>query len=230
MTTKNNSWRQYVFLASMVGCIQFVLLTFIAMLFYPGGTHDDPTTTSYSFFSNFFSDLGLTVSPSGETNTVTFFLFILSLTLAGLAITLFFLACPALFKNTPGRIPSQLGSIVGVFSGLSYTGIAFTPADLYLEWHGNFVLLAFNSFLLVVVLYTIAIFLNKEYPNRYAIIYLVFAVLLAAYLWLLFAGPNDIRIQATGQKVIVYAEIICMGTQAYGAWNVEKSRPTTFAA
>ena len=131
------------------------------------------------------------------------------------------------FKNTPGRIPSLLGSIVGVLSGLFYIGIAFTPADLYLEWHGNFVLLAFSSFLLVVVLYTIAIFLNKGYPNRYAYVYLVFAVLLAVYLWLLFAGPNDIRIQATGQKVIVYAEIICMFIQAYGAWNIEKSQLTT---
>jgi len=227
---KAKSLRQYIFSATMVGCIQFVLLTFIAMLFYPGGTHDNPAATGYSFFNNFFSDLGLTVSPSGETSTVSFFLFTLSLTLAGLAIILFFLTSPSLFKNTPGRLPSLLGSIVGVFSGLFYIGIAFTPADLYLEWHGNFVLLAFSSFLLVVILYTIAIFLNKDYPNRYAYVYLVFAVLLAAYLWLLFLGPNDIRIQATGQKVIVYAEIICMFIQAYGAWKIEVYRSTRIAA
>ena len=42
MSTK--SWRQSVFLITMVGCIQVVLLTFLAMLVYPGGTHDDPTT------------------------------------------------------------------------------------------------------------------------------------------------------------------------------------------
>jgi len=228
MSTKN--WRQYIFLATMVGCIQFVLLTFIAMFSYPGGTHDDPTTTGYSFFSNFFSDLGLTVFPSGETNSVPFFLFTISLTLAGLAIILFFLTTPALFKNTSGRNISLLGSFVGVLSGLFYIGIAFTPADLYLEWHENFVLLAFSSFLLVVILYTLAIFLNKDYPNRYAYVYLVFAVLLAAYLWLLFAGPSDIRIQATGQKVIVYAEIFCMFIQAYGAQKIEVYRSTRIAA
>ena len=227
---KTKSLRQHIFSATMVGCIQFVLLTFIAMLFYPGGTHDNPAAPGYSFFNNFFSDLGLTVSPSGETSTVSFFLFTLSLTLAGLAIILFFLASPALFKNTPGRIPSLLGSIVGVLSGLFYIGIAFTPADLHLEWHGNFVLLAFSSFLLVVILYTLAIFLNKDYPNRYAYVYLVFAVLLAAYLWLLFAGPSDIRIQATGQKVIVYAEIFCMFIQAYGAQKIEVYRSTRIAA
>ena len=227
---KTKSLRQHIFSATMVGCIQFVLLTFIAMLFYPGGTHDNPAAPGYSFFNNFFSDLGLTVSPSGEISTVSFFLFTLSLTLAGLAIILFFLASPALFKNTPGRIPSLLGSIVGVLSGLFYIGIAFTPADLHLEWHGNFVLLAFSSFLLVVILYTLAIFLNKDYPNRYAYVYLVFAVLLAAYLWLLFLGPNDIRIQATGQKVIVYAEIICMFIQAYGARKMEVYRSIRIAA
>lgn len=117
-----------------------------------------------------------------------------------------------------------------MFSGFSYIGIAFTPADLHLEWHGNFILLAFSSFLLVVILYTIAIFLNKDYPNRYAYVYLVFAVLLAAYLWLLFLGPNDIRVQATGQKVIVYAEIICMFIQAFGAWKIEVFRSTRIAA
>jgi hypothetical protein len=227
MSTK--SWRQSVFLITMVGCIQFVLLTIIAMLFYPGGTHDDPTTPGYLFFRNFFSDLGLTVLPSGESNTISFLLFTLTLTLAGLAIILFFLSSPALFKHTPGRIPSLLGSFIGVFSGLFYIGIAFTPANLYSEWHGNFVLLAFSSFLLVVIFYTIAIFLNEDYPNHYAYAYLVFAVLLGAYLWLLFAGPNDLRVQATGQKAIVYAEIICMFIQSYGAWNIEKSRSTKIA-
>ena len=98
MTTRN--WRQYIFLATIVGCIQFVLLTFIAMLFYPGGTHDNPAAKGYSFFNNFFSDLGLTVTPSGETTTISFTLFTLSLTLAGLAIILFFTASTALFKNT----------------------------------------------------------------------------------------------------------------------------------
>jgi hypothetical protein len=228
MNTKN--WRQYIFLTAMVGCVQFVVLTFIAMLFYPGGTHDDPTTSGYSFFRNFFSDLGLTVPLSGETNTISFFLFTMALTLSGLALIIFFLASPDLFKNTSGRIPSLLGSIVGVFSGLFYIGIAFTPADLHREWHGNFVLLAFSSFFIVVIFYTIAIFLNKGYPNRYAYVYLFFTVLLTVYLWLLFAGPNDIRIQATGQKIIVYAMIICMFIQSYGAWNIEKSRSTVIAA
>ena len=58
MKESMKSWREWVYAAVMVGCIQFVVLTVIAMVFYPGGTHGDPTTKGYSFFRNFFSDLG----------------------------------------------------------------------------------------------------------------------------------------------------------------------------
>lgn len=221
---KTKTWQQYAFLTTMIGCIQFVLLTSIAMLIYPGGTRADPTTSGYSFFNNFFSDLGLVVSLSGQANTGAFILFTLALTLAGLGLILFFLAAPVLFRNRPTKLFSIFGSIVGVFSGLAYIGIAYTPADLNLEWHQIYVPLAFGTFLVVVVLYTLAIFLETNYPNRYAFVYLVFALLLAAYMWLLLAGPQDMHTQATGQKIIVYAQIICMFIQTYGAWRIEGTR------
>jgi hypothetical protein len=49
---------------------------------------------------------------------------------------------------------------------------------------------------------------------------------LAVYLGL-FGGPHidtpeGVRIQATGQKIVVYAEIGCMFIQSYGALKVER--------
>jgi hypothetical protein len=120
-----------------------------------------------------------------------------------------------------------LGSIFGIISAISYVGIASVPSDFHLLAHKLFVYIGFTSFLLVVALYSAAIFRSKYYPRAYAFTYLGFAVILALYLVLLFAGPKaqtalGDKIQATGQKIVVYAEIVCMFIQSYGALQVQR--------
>jgi hypothetical protein len=106
-------------------------------------------------------------------------------------------------------------------------GIAFTPANLLPQPHFQFVLLAFRAFLPAVLLYLLAILLNREYPNRYAGVYLVFAGLLAAYIVLITRGPDidtarGVMAQATGQKIIVYAAIVTIFIQSWGAIQLLK--------
>lgn len=207
----------------MAACVQFVILTLVAMLFYPGGTLTDPTTSGYSFLNNFFSDLGLTASYSGAPNHISSALFITALTLAGLGLILFFMTFPDFFSVAPDTlIVSWLGTLFGVICGFSFIGVAFTPADRFFARHVDFVHLAFSAFLLVVLLYSIAIYRHPSFPRVYAGVLLLFAALLAAYLWLLFFGPSaaspqGILIQAVGQKVIVYATIGVMLIVANGA-------------
>ncbi len=218
-----------VFPLAMAGCAQFVLLTFLAMLAYPGGTYQEPSAQGYQFFRNFFSDLGLSQTFSGGPKTISFLLFVIALTLAGVALVLFFLFAPPLFKKR--RLAyglSIIGSIFGIISGLSFIGVAMSPADLYLSLHGNFVQVAFIFFFIAVIFYLPAVLLTPHYPNVYAWTYLAFAILLAGYIWLLFNGPDftspqGMLIQATGQKVIVYAAILTMFVQAYGAWQLLRS-------
>jgi hypothetical protein len=217
------SWGKRPFQATMYACVQFVALTFAGMFVYPGGTNTDPTTVGYSFTENFFSSLGRTVASNGSANTVAAILFFTALATAGLGLVWFFVAILQFFRQTRtlGAL-SILGSIFGVITGLAYVGVAFTPADLFLDIHRQFVLIAFQAFLVVSIFYTLAILLNRRYPNTYAAVYLVFAVLLALYVWLMFNGPKPdtpegLVIQATGQKMIVYAAIICMFVQGYGA-------------
>jgi hypothetical protein len=226
METGRTNWTRWAFMLPLFGCVQFIVLTVIAMFLYPGGTRDDATTVGYSFWRNFFSDLGRTRDFMEDPNTASFVLFTIALSVAGFSLIVFFLALPRLFSRSrsPSRL-SILGSVVGVLSGLSYIGIASTPWNLYETPHRLLVYLAFCSFLLVVVLYTAAILRNSGYPNLYAYTYLSFAVLLAGYLVLIFAGPdvesdNGVRIQATGQKIIVYAMIVCMLIQAVGALKI----------
>ena len=52
------NWREWAFLLGMFGMVQLVILTSIAMFFYAGGTRLNPSAPGYSFWANWFSDLG----------------------------------------------------------------------------------------------------------------------------------------------------------------------------
>ncbi len=217
------SWGKRPFQFVMWGSGIFVAATLVAMLIYPGGTKFDPDASGYTFFQNFFSELGFTMTRSGFPNPIGAPLFFLALTMAGLGLVLFFVVSLQFFWRTRLlKVLSLLGSLAGVISGLAYVGIAFTPANLLPAPHLNFVLLAFRAFLPAVLFYILAILFNHDYPNRYAGVYLVFAGLLAAYIVLITRGPDidtaqGVMIQATGQKIIVYAAIVTIFIQSWGA-------------
>ena len=75
---------------ALAACVQFVVLTAIAMPLYPGGSFADPSSTRYSFFTNFFSELGMTVTSGGRPNIPCTILFVIALTWAGLGLVVFF--------------------------------------------------------------------------------------------------------------------------------------------
>ncbi len=222
-----NPWHRRLYSLAIVGCIQFVVLTLIAMICYPGGTHADPTTKGYSFFHNFFSDLGLTETFSGDPKFASFLLFTVAMVLAGVALAFFFVAFPSFFSSsTLGKWLSILGSTAGILSGVAFIGAAL-PGNLYPEPHKMSVQVAFLAFFIAVLIYIPVIFLKRDYPRVYAWVFVAFAILLGSYVWLLFEGPststsNGLIIQATGQKIIAYATIISMFIQSYSAWKITK--------
>ena len=73
--------RRNFFLYTAMGCGLFVVLTLVAMLVYPGGSHDDPAHAGYSFAHNFFSDLGLRQAHNGQPNPLAGTLFFIALLL-----------------------------------------------------------------------------------------------------------------------------------------------------
>jgi hypothetical membrane protein len=223
MNSPSVSTQRRPFLFTMFACAQFVILTAVAMLFYPGGTFANSATKGYSFFRNFFSDLGRTQTQSGASNTVSAILFLIALTLAGLGLALFFLAMPRLFRQArPARLLSRLGSAAGLVSGLAFVGVAWAPVNLIGWLHRLFVQVAFLAFFLAVLFYIGAMLRTPAYPRRYARVCGAFLLLLAVYLVLLFFGPallsaNGLVIHATGQKIIVYAALTAAFTLSDGA-------------
>ena len=207
----------------ILGCGIFILLTLVAMFTFPGGTQVNPTTRGYSFFRNFFSELGYLRTRSGEANPLSAVLFFVGLFSAGSGLVLFSSIFPLLFRSTQtGQVSGWLGRVFGILAGFCFVGVAFTPADVFKDWHIFFVLWAFRLFPVGVFFFSIAIFSEPGYPRRYACLFIGFGLLLVAYIWLLENGPspstlNGLIIQVTGQKVISYASILCILLQAAGA-------------
>lgn len=209
-----------------VVAVQFLLFTATAMALYPGGTNVDHGSVGYSFLHNVFSDLGLTVAHDGASNLPSAFLFSTALVSIGAALILVMLTLPQLFAHRQDlRRLSLAGSAFGVVTGLAFIGIAFTPANRHLGWHMTFVQTAFRAFLGVALLYGTATWRHATYPRRYAVGWVAFTVLIGGYVWLLVGGPSahtprGLLIQASGQKLIVYASILCIWWQCRGALQV----------
>ena len=140
---KGRSWQAFwqfgVFRIIIATGICFLILTGIAMLFYPGGTMTDPHVHGYAFFSNFLSDLGRTSTPSGQDNLVSRLLFMLALIIGAFGIMLLFAAFTQFF-TTPGtaRWLSRLAAVCGLITGLCFIGVALVPLDRYGLLHNLF--------------------------------------------------------------------------------------------
>ena len=83
------------------------------------------------------------------------------------------------------------------------------------------------SFLLSVVFYLVAILANRRYPNIYAAVFAVYAIILGAYVGLMLLGPDmgtreGLKILATGQKMAIYLGMMCWAVQFLGAYKHHK--------
>ena len=144
-------WRRRVFGVVLAACALFILLTTLAMFFYPGGQGDNLAARGYSFTENFFSDLGRAEALNGRPNPVASLLFIAALTLAGLGMALFFLAFEQFFRRDRlTRLLAWTGSGLGVVAAAAFIGVAFAPADANPVWHYRCVTIAFRLFPLAV--------------------------------------------------------------------------------
>jgi hypothetical membrane protein len=200
------------------------------MLLYPGGTYIDHSTNGYSFFANFFSDLGATRTPSGATNTLSMILFTSALTIVGLGLAVFFIALTQFFRGSRrGPLLPAVGAFLGIAAGLCFVGVAFTPWNLYLAALNHFVMWAFRTPLGTVLIYGVAILRERTLPKQFAFTFLAFAILLAAYVLLLTFGPSPkapsgLRIQVAGQKIIVYASVPTVLIQSLAAKRLLHNR------
>ena len=225
---KNQSINEYLaYHLPYYGVILFLIFNLIAMLMYPGGTYQDVKIDRYLFTQNYFSDLGRTLTVNGTPNFLSSFIFNNTLVIMGTLISYFYFFVPNLFcQNQTSHKLSKIGSAIAISSGIAFVGIGLTPSDLYLDAHIFFVKWAFRSFLIVAIIYIIAIFKASEWKNKYALIYVGFAVTLFLYILIMDFGPNGkdsiegLIIQVVSQKIIAFVFVVSVYFKSMGAKEI----------
>lgn len=178
MRAKSIFWRSLGRLASIVtifGVVQFLLMTFLAGFFYPGG---------YDYFRYYFSDLGAVTARNGEPNSISSTLFFVTLTVNALALIPFWIIIRSLFTESKvEKVLSRLGSAFGLLSSPFIIGVAIFPIDTQLETHVLVTLAFFLLFTVATLLYSVAIILNQKYPKHLGIVGLaLFGISLVIYM------------------------------------------------
>jgi hypothetical protein len=228
MITISSKWKERILLGCIVGFVIYALFNILAMVFYPGGTSIDSDRVGYSFFENFFSDLGMARTYSGEPNALSQLLFASALVLVGIVLIIFFLLIVSYFNGSKlERNSSRIGSIAGILGGMACIGIAAAPWDLYLNIHLIFVFVLSFALLVVLISYSIAILSNKRYPNLYAWVFIAYSLIMAVYIALMIMGSDiettsGLRIMVTGQKILIYSGMLCLFAQILGAFHYSK--------
>ncbi len=228
-----SNWRIWCYTLGILGGLQFLLLTSWAMAIYPGGTIHHPEFEGYNFIYNYFSDLGRTYTFDRTPNWESHRLFKTSLTIAGLSVILFFVALPGLFRPQGARLVAYLAAFFGIGAGICYIGIGWVPYNVSYYGHISFVRTGFLLFLAMSLCYATAIVSAPQYPNRYARGFAVFIIILAIQIYIMLFGPRSWRsndgllLQAVAQKIVVYAEILCMIYQSWGALRLARARSSS---
>ena len=206
----------------------FVVLNIASMLLYPGSTYRDHLTLGYSFTENFLSDLGRTLTFSGEINFLSSQLFNMSLVLAGGVFALFYLHVRKVFNSDKQKILAFIGSFFGVLGGISLAGVGLTPADLYLNLHIICANWLFRFMFVASLFYTIVIFRHPTFENKYAGGYLVFSITILLYILISELGPGPkvshfaLVLQVVSQKIILLVLMIAIYIQTLGLKKLQK--------
>jgi len=208
----------------ILGQVLFLILVFLAMIFYAGGTRDNPALLGYSFWGNTISDSGRTIAWSGLLNITSMVFLSTALIVYAVSFMPFYIIVSKLFSE--GKIEkyaSKIGCILGVIFSLSYIGIAFTPADVLYTPHMIFVLIGYVCAFVMSVFFTIAFFKNKEFSNIYAIIFALFTIFYFVTQIIALVGlSSDRNLMVLMQKLGTFVSIGVFFIIGYGIWKFEK--------
>jgi hypothetical protein len=193
---------------------QFVIFSFISMLFYRGG---------YSFAEDPLSALGFTIV-AGKSNLVSSLIFNTSMFLVGTSVIFLFPAMLPYFENTVTKFFATTGSVFAVFSGIAMCGAALTPGDINFDAHVAFAPFTFLFGFLMIFFYSIAIILNKDFPNIFGFLLILYSIFTMITLLLIYVGSAAYTlegsiIQILSQKISIYAEILVLFLLSLGAYR-----------
>ena len=183
------SYKFFVYRMPVMGASIFIALNAIAIYFYG--------KPPYSFFDNYLSSMGEMYIKYNQFGTqfpnhISMIIWGFAMVMGGITISLFYNSLPkALTKEVNlGALPFY-ARYIGIVAGFFFLMIGLTPVDQVQDLHVFFAQYAFRILLLLSLIHTVIIFRAEMMPNRYAIGYMVFCFILAAYVILITFGPHD---------------------------------------
>ena len=194
MSEKN--WREWIFIINMIAAILVCILLSIAPLIYPGFSLND----SYG-------------------NPASKMLHILIMCVWGISSILFAIAIGKFFvETTLEKWLSIIGSILMILEGISAVVLGFSITMHLLVIYYLFLLIWLLTGMVSAILYSIAMFHNKEYPNGYGVVFLVILVIS-----IIFTLTTPATMPVEMEWILVYTYQACNFILSYGAWKQIKS-------
>jgi len=221
-----DKWRFFGFSFVMVAPIQYLIVGFIAMYFYSGGTLYNFSQPGFTFWGNYFSDLGRIVALSGESNLVSFIIFTPSALIFSFSFIPFILLMPSFFKTHRNyHVIAKLGSIAGMFATIFLIITILTPWDIFGNIHLLFATLFNIAGCFISLFYFIAIIKEESFPNLYGITFLILLILAIIYILLTFTTTHlpineKVILQASYQKISQYSLLFCYFLQGYKGFRL----------
>ncbi|MFX0069775.1 MAG: hypothetical protein ACFFAO_01665 [Candidatus Hermodarchaeota archaeon] len=208
--------KSYSFL--IFGCIQYIILIFIAMLFYAGGTYNNPSIQGYTFWENSLSDAGRTIAYSGRINTISMVIFSTTLFIWGFSLIPFFIALIKRFNdNGIERKLSIIGSIIGIIAALGLIGIAFTPDDILHGPHMISVYIAYTSLVLTGIFYSVVFYKDERIPKWFSYVFIIYTIVQFTTSIVGLVGLSSLHTLMTiVQKIGRYTTVVCFAIVGYG--------------
>ena len=135
------------------GTLAVIACFILAIIFYAGGSYSNPSAQGYTFFGNFFSDLGMLKSDNGQNNLKSQIFFILAIfTASFVQITIF-----VSLKNRLASIQNQglvnFAYKLGLISSIIFLGIGIFPADRLDTLHDWSMLLSFIGLMICLIIF-----------------------------------------------------------------------------
>ena len=173
------------------------------------------------------SELGANTTYSGYSNNVSKIFFDIAILFGSAGLTIFYYNLPFLFKDSKKRVYSLsiAACAIGILSSFMCMTVAFLPIDAFVIAHRICVYIFGCLVLPAQILFAIAIFLHKEYPNIYGWIYCFYSILLTTYILMniivKFNAPYEQEVaKIIGQKIVILFNAINVIIQSYGTKKI----------
>ena len=201
-----------------------VILLGLATYFYPGG---------YNFLRHNISEVGRVTASNLEPNTLSMVLFASTTTINAFVMAITFVNLSLDIKEKKSsRILGLIGTVFGIMTAILYLLIGLVPADIHHDAHVAIIFMAAPFLCVTVLLFSLAIFLDKQFPNYFGYIFLIIFALFIVFAIAAIIGTQldpDINhtIRTLGHVSFIFVSFAVFGTLNIIYWKFHRKKNTS---